>query len=201
MKVMPNPPNPQRRSETSRRATLDAALELCAEQGYAQVTVEGIAARAGVSKKTVYRWWPSKGAVVLEAVHDSALRPTIFPDTGDLTADLLTQLSGVIDALIAPRTRSAVIGVFTAALHDPDLGEQLHRQWVSPRIDQFRHRLRLAEEQGQLPPGTDPDVIMDLVYGPIFHRLMVHLPLPDVAYLRKLLDIVLPATDRPHAPV
>jgi AcrR family transcriptional regulator len=194
---MPNPPNPQRRSEKSRRATLDATLDLCAEQGYAQVTVEGIAARAGVSKKTVYRWWPSKGAVVLEAVHDAAVRPTVFPDTGDLAADLCTQLYGVIDVLSAPRTRSAFIGVLTEAQHDPGLAEQMHRQWIGPRIDQFKHRLRKAQEQGHLPLGADLDVIMDLVYGPIFHRLMVHLPLPDEAYLRKVVDSVLPAPDQP----
>ncbi|MBT2225612.1 TetR/AcrR family transcriptional regulator [Nonomuraea sp. NEAU-A123] len=194
---MPNPPNPQRRSEKSRRATLDATLDLCAEQGYAQVTVEGIAARAGVSKKTVYRWWPSKGAVVLEAVHDAAVRPTVFPDTGDLVADLCTQLSGVIDVLSAPRTRSAFIGVLTEAQHDPGLAEQMHRQWIGPRIDQFKHRLRKAQDQGHLPPGADLDVIMDVVYGPIFHRLMVHLPLPDEAYLRKVVDSVLPASDQP----
>ncbi|HUR05824.1 MAG TPA: TetR/AcrR family transcriptional regulator [Nonomuraea sp.] len=159
------------------------------------MTVEGIAARAGVSKKSVYRWWPSKGAVVLEAVHDAAVQPTVFPDTGDLAADLCTQLSGVIDVLSAPRTRSAFIGVLTEAQHDPGLAEQLHRQWIGPRIDQFKHRLRKAQEQGQLPPGSDLDVIMDLVYGPIFHRLMVHLPLPDEAYLRKVIHSVLPAPD------
>ncbi|MCA2222091.1 TetR/AcrR family transcriptional regulator [Nonomuraea aurantiaca] len=191
------PPNPQHRSEKSRRATLDAALDLCAEQGYAQVTVEGIAARAGVSKKTVYRWWPSKGAVVLEAVHGAAVQATVFPDTGDLAADLRTQLSGVIDVLSAPRTRSAFIGVLTEAQHDPDLAEQLHAQCIGPRVEQFDHRLRKAQEQGRLPADTDLDVIMDLLYGPIFHRLMVHLPLPDEAYLRRVLDTVLPALDRP----
>jgi AcrR family transcriptional regulator len=189
---MPNPPNPRRRSEKSRQATLDAALELCAEHGYAQVTVEAIAARAGVSKKTIYRWWPSKGAVVLEAVHGVALQPTVFPDTGDLAADLHTQLAGVVEVLSTPRTRSAFIGVLTEAQHDTGLAEQLHRQWISPRIQQFKDRLRKAQEHGHLPPNADPDVIMDLLYGVIFHRLMVHLPLPDEDYLRKVVGCALP---------
>jgi AcrR family transcriptional regulator len=190
---MQQAPNPQRRSAKSRQATLQAALELCAEHGYARVTVESIAARAGVSKKTVYRWWPSKAAVVLEAVDEAAVTSTGFPDTGDLAADLHAQLSGLIDVLTTSSTRSAFIGVLTEAQHDADLAGQLHRRWISPRIDQFHERLRKAVRQGDLPPGTDLDVLMDLVYGPIFHRLMVHLPLPDRAYLRKVLDTVLPA--------
>jgi len=92
----------------------------------------------------------------------------------------------------------AIVTVLTEAQHDPDLAEQLHHQWIGPRVDQLKHRLRKAQEQGRLPPGADLDVIMDLVYGPIFHRLMVHLPLPDETYLRKVLDSVLPAPDRPH---
>jgi AcrR family transcriptional regulator len=188
-----HPPNARRRSEASRRATLDAALELCAEHGYAQVTVEGIAARAGVSKKTVYRWWPSKAAVVLEAANEAAGRVTDFPDTGDLAADLHTQISGVIGLFSGRRTRSAFIGVLTDAQHDPDLADHMHQQWFLPRIVEFRRRVRAAQEQGELAPDADPDLIMDLVYGPILHRLMVHLPLPDDAYLRRVLDAALPS--------
>jgi AcrR family transcriptional regulator len=179
----PKPPNPQRRNERSRRATLDAALDLCEELGYAQVTVEGVAARAGVSKKTIYRWWPSKGAVVLEAVHEAVSATTGFKDTGDLAADLRSQLTGVLGALRAPRTRSAFIGVLTEAQHDAGLAERLHRQWISPRIEQFRRRLEAARERGHLPPDADADILLDLLYGPVYHRLMVHLPLPDEEYM------------------
>ncbi|WP_101789235.1 TetR/AcrR family transcriptional regulator [Nonomuraea indica] len=194
---MMKPPNPERRSEKSHRATLEAALDLCAEQGYAQATVEGIAARAGVSKKTIYRWWPSKGAVVLEAVHEASLLPTAFPDTGDLAADLHTQLMGVIDMLQAPRVRSAFIGVLTEAQHDPALAGRLHCQWLRPRIDEFQDRLRRAQELEQVPHDVDLDITMDLLYGPIFHRLMVHLPLPDAVHMRKVIVSALPSLGRP----
>ena len=91
-------PDSTRRSERSRRAIYDAALALVGEVGYAKATVEGIAARAGVGKQTIYRWWPSKGAVLLEAfldLSDQAARAADdgqgmheIPDTGDLEADL-----------------------------------------------------------------------------------------------------------------
>ncbi|MGC5410153.1 TetR/AcrR family transcriptional regulator, partial [Streptomyces sp. DT225] len=76
-------PSSLRRSESSRRATLQAALDLCTERGYGRVTVEAIAARAGVSKKTIYRWWPSKSAVLLEAFTEMLVSATPFVDTGD----------------------------------------------------------------------------------------------------------------------
>ncbi|MEW9549743.1 TetR/AcrR family transcriptional regulator [Nonomuraea sp. NPDC050783] len=194
---MTKPPNPQRRSEKSRRATLDAALELCVEQGYANVTIEGIAARAGVSKKTIYRWWPSKGAVILEAAQDASAGETAFPDTGDLAADLLSQLISILDQITAPRTRSIFVGVYTESLQDPALAEQMHQAWISPRIHQFKERLRKAVEQGQLSPDADPEVIMDQLYGVIFHRFVVHMPLPDEAYLRKMISISLSAARSP----
>lgn len=88
-------PSSLRRSESSRRATLDAALDLCTEKGYGRVTIEAIAARAGgVSKKTIYRWWPSKSAILLEAFTEMLVSATPFVDTGDIAKDLRTHLTG-----------------------------------------------------------------------------------------------------------
>lgn len=99
---MITPPSSLRRSERSRRATLQAALDLCTEKGYGRVTIEAIAARAGVSKKTIYRWWPSKGAVLLEAFTDALVDATPFVDTGDIGADLRTHVAGAVKLLTVP---------------------------------------------------------------------------------------------------
>ncbi|MGH8881569.1 MAG: TetR/AcrR family transcriptional regulator, partial [Stackebrandtia sp.] len=117
---MSKPPNSQRRSQRSRRATLDAALELSVEKGYGNVTMDAITTRAGVSKATVYRWWPSKGAVMLEAVNDAATVTMGFPDTGDITGDLRTQLAALVRLLTEAETGSALTGLLAEALHDPD---------------------------------------------------------------------------------
>ncbi|WP_198653602.1 TetR/AcrR family transcriptional regulator [Actinocorallia populi] len=192
---MQETPNPQRRSERSHRATLKAALDLCAELGYAQVTVEGIAARAGVSKKTIYRWWPSKGAVVLEAIDDAALQATDFPNTGDLAADLHRQLTGTLGLFTHDSTRSAIFGVFAEGLQDPGFGEQMHDTLFRPRIKAFEERLRKAQRQGELAAEADPALVMDLLYGPVFHRLVAHIPPPDETYLRKITDAALIAVN------
>ena len=100
-------PNASRRSERSRTAILTAALDLVEEAGYAKTSVEGIAARAGVGKQTIYRWWPSKGAVLLDALlalseGDEGVEP--LPDTGDLAADLKHVLRATVEELGNPAT-------------------------------------------------------------------------------------------------
>ena len=104
-------PDATRRSERSRRAIYDAALDLVAEVGYPRTTIEGIAARAGVGKQTIYRWWGSKADVLLEAFLDLSTQaareagqePYAIPDTGDLAADLKAVLRITVDQLKDPR--------------------------------------------------------------------------------------------------
>ena len=182
---MPAPPNPLRRSETSRQAILDAALQLCAELGYRRLTIEAIAARANVSKKTIYRWWPSKGAVMLEALDDAVTTVVDHPNTGDLAADLHSQLTAVIGVLTPTRT-SAAVGLIAEAFHDEDLAVDLRERLIRPRIDEFRKRLRQAQRDGQFPADADLDVALDLIYGPLYHRLVYHLGMPTADQLHAL---------------
>ncbi|QKG21936.1 TetR/AcrR family transcriptional regulator [Actinomadura verrucosospora] len=193
---MSKAPNPARRSESSRRAILAATGDLCSEAGYGRLTIEAIAARAGVSKKTIYRWWPSKGAVVLELLGETATIATAPPDTGDLAADLHTMLTEIVDMLTPPRN-SAGTGVISEALHDPDLARDLRERLIQPGIDAFKQRLRRAQETGRLHPDADLDVALDLLYGPIYHRMALHLGMPDPDYLRTLITHVLRALTPP----
>jgi AcrR family transcriptional regulator len=194
--AVPAPPNPVRRSEASRRSILDATLQLCAEIGYRRLTIEAIAARAGVSKKTIYRWWPSKGAVVLDAVDDAVTAAAEHPDTGDLAADLHTQLTAVIGLLTPPDT-SPAIGLIAEALHDNELAHDLRERLIRPRIDEFNARMRRAQADGQLAADADLDVALDLIYGPIYHRLVYHLGMPSSEQLHTLLAHALRAFGPP----
>ncbi|MFB4301000.1 TetR/AcrR family transcriptional regulator [Actinomadura sp. NTSP31] len=189
--------NAPRRNERSRVAVLTATRELCEENGYGRLTIEAIAARAKVSKMTIYRWWPSKGAIVLDLIDEAAAITADPPDTGDLAADLHTQLTEVI-TLLTPQPTSPVTGVITEAQYDPDLARDLRQRLIEPRITKFNNRLRQAQQQGQLPPDTDFDVALDLTFGPIYHRLALHLGMPDPHYLHKLIDHVLRALRPPE---
>ncbi|NUW44478.1 TetR/AcrR family transcriptional regulator [Nonomuraea rhodomycinica] len=195
---MPTSPNPLRRRETSRRAILDAALQLCAELGYGRLTIEAIAARAGVSKKTIYRWWPSKGAVVLDAVDDAASLVTDHIDTGHLAADLHAQLSAVI-TLLSPPNNSAITGLIAEALQDDELAHDLRERLIKPRIIAFKERMRKAQRDGQLAPDANLDAALDLFYGPIYHRLIFHLGMPDAEQLHMLVAHALRAFSPPDS--
>src|SRR5690349_2099823 len=103
-------PDASRRNRESRAAILDAARSLVLSVGYARLTIEGIAARAGVGKQTIYRWWPSKGAVVFAAflaLNANASGSTALPDTGNLERDLRSVLRATVDELLEPRFDAA----------------------------------------------------------------------------------------------
>lgn len=89
-------PSPVRRSARSHRAILDATFDLAVRNGYPKLTIEAIAAAAGVGKPTIYRWWPSKGALALESINERMGTATDFPDTGDIVADLASQIDNVV---------------------------------------------------------------------------------------------------------
>ena len=190
-------PDPTRRSEASRQAILVATRELCGEIGYGRLTIEGIAARAGVGKKTIYRWWPSKAAVVTEMIDDTATRTAQHQDTGDLVADMRTQLLAVID-LVNPSATSPVAGVIADGLLDPEFGQIMRARLIDPRIEDFKQRLRAAQDAGQLNPEADLDIALDLFYGTIYHRLVFHLGMPDAAYLDKIMGYIVAALE--HGP-
>ncbi|QDP97876.1 TetR/AcrR family transcriptional regulator [Microlunatus elymi] len=191
-------PNAARRSESSRKAILAATEELCRENGYRKLTIEAIAARAGVGKTTIYRWWPSRGAIVLELLDETATVGTAPPNTGDLAADLRALLQEVID-IIVPADTSPGVGLMAESLQDPELGRALRERLIEPRIETFKQRLRQAQDAGQLPADADLEVALDLLYGPIYHRLALHLGMPDSDHLDALIAHVLRALTAPKA--
>ncbi|UBU17671.1 TetR/AcrR family transcriptional regulator [Nonomuraea gerenzanensis] len=188
-------PNPQRRSEKSRSAIIEAALDLCGEHGYGHVTVEAIAARAKVSKKTIYRWWPSKGAVVLDALDETVNPAVTFPNTGDLRADLEAQMWGLLQGVMAePRTGRALTGLIADTQHDPDLARSLNDDLIGPRAQEARARLAKAKAAGQLSRDADLDLALELLYGPVYYRLLLHQgDLHTREELRKVIDHALRA--------
>ncbi len=119
-------PDASRRSETARRAILAAALDLVGEVGYAKLTIEGIAAAAGVGKQTIYRWWPSKGSLLFDAFLTLATdgqedQAAALPDTGDVMADLKMVLRATVAELNEPRYDQPMRALHTEIVHDPAL--------------------------------------------------------------------------------
>ncbi|MGN9783506.1 TetR/AcrR family transcriptional regulator [Nonomuraea sp. ZG12] len=175
MTTQPTPPStPPRRNEASRRAILTAAFALVQEVGYAKLSIEGIAARAGVGKQTIYRWWPSKGAVLFDAFLMLSEQPdggeSGLPDTGDLEADLKTVLRATVEELNDPRYDEPMRALNTEITHDPALAALYAERLDGPMRELKKQRLRSAQRAGQLTEDLDLDVAVDMLWGPLLNR-------------------------------
>jgi AcrR family transcriptional regulator len=184
------------RSEKRRQAILDAAIELLLAQGLQAVSMDEVADHAGVSKATIYRWWPSKETLALDALYHEwdTFRPSL-PDTGSLRGDLL--------ALVRPWVRQArkrpyarVVAALVEETHnDPEFAKLYHERFVNPRRDPARAILKRAIERNEIPGGTNVELALDLLYGPLFHRLLhAHAPLSD-RFVEDVVDATLAAID------
>ncbi|MEU6704836.1 TetR/AcrR family transcriptional regulator [Streptomyces wuyuanensis] len=188
-------PDSSRRSERSRRAIYDAALALVGEVGYTRTTIEGIAARAGVGKQTIYRWWPSKAAVLLEAFLDVAEQAAQgeyeLPDTGDLEKDLKLVLRATVDELNSPVYDAPARALAAESVVDPALAAQFVEKLLEPQLGLYVHRLRAAQDAGQASPGIDPRIALELLVGPLAHRWLLRtLPLTH-EYADKVVEYAL----------
>ncbi|WP_033256520.1 TetR/AcrR family transcriptional regulator [Kitasatospora phosalacinea] len=161
----------RRRSEESRRAILAAAYELLGEAGYARLTVEGIAARASTGKQTVYRWWPGKADVLLEALTAHARRRIPLPDTGDHAADLHAFLAATF-AAATPPTGDALRALMAEAQIDPAFGERFRDTLLNPRREALGTLLARAHAADALAPQLTPATAVDLAFGLLWYRLL-----------------------------
>jgi AcrR family transcriptional regulator len=191
---------PQRgrpRSERARKAILDAASELLLARGLSAVSMDAVAERAGVSKATIYRWWPTKETLALDALYTewAAARP--HPrDTGSLRGDLLSLLRPWARLAGSRPYGRVVAALLTEAQTDPVFAAEYRERFVEPRRQQAREIFRRAIERGEIPPDTKVEVALDLLYGPLYHRLLHgHAPLND-RFVREVIDMVLDGVRR-----
>ena len=178
-----------RRTRTQ-RAIISATLELLGSVRYANLTIEAIAAKAGVGKATVYRRWPSKGAVVTEAI-TSTLRAEDPPATDAFPADLIAALETSIANYAGPRGRVLVAALAADLVDDPAVLSSFVEDFVQPRRRVVRSLIKRGICKGHIAPDRDPDLLMDMWAGAVIYReLMNHQPVPDDLATR-MVDTVL----------
>lgn len=165
----------RRPTEQVRREVLDAAGELLLTEGMAGFTIDKVAARSGASKMTIYKWWTSKGALALEGYFDAVESPLTFPDTGDIRADLRSQLCAFVDILTQTQAGRALGELVGQAQTDPDLMAAYRATYSAPRRALAVQRLEAARAAGQLREDLDPESVVDQLWGACYHRLL----LPD----------------------
>jgi AcrR family transcriptional regulator len=188
------------RSEKARLAILEAAAELLLERGLPAVSMDAVAERAGVSKATIYRWWRTKETLALDALYNEWA--TVQPparSTGSLRGDLLALLRPWV-RLASSRPYGRVISaLITEAQMDPEFAVVYQSRFIEPRREQGRAVFRRAIERGEIPETTKIEVGLDLLYGPLYHRLLHrHAPLND-RFVRDVVDTALDGIMRSSA--
>ncbi|RZQ59398.1 TetR/AcrR family transcriptional regulator [Amycolatopsis suaedae] len=167
-----------------------ATLELLTEVGYDGLTIEGVAARSGVNKTTIYRWWPSKDALLGSAMVEADVLAIRLPDTGSLRGDLESLLRQIAALLTGPDTSPVVTALLGAATHRPELGEVV-RRFFADRLGRELPMFERAVRRGELRDGVDPATVMDLLAGAVWVRALLRGQPPRPAYVRETVDLVL----------
>src|ERR687891_1743364 len=163
----------RRRSERSHESIIAATQQLLVERSYPEVTIEGIAARAGVGKQTIYRWWPSKAALVLEAylAGQDAVPPPA--EQANVREDVRALLGWLIAVLAEPTGGRVVAGLVGDLQHDADLADGFHRDVVPARREAMLAALERGRERGEIRADADLELAVDALHGAVFYRLLL----------------------------
>jgi AcrR family transcriptional regulator len=161
------------RSEESRQSILRSTLKLLKRDGgFPELSIEAIAADASVGKTTVYRWWPTKAALVADAFFASAEEELQFPNTGSVQRDMSLQMRRVIRIFRSERGK-VVAALLAGGQSDPELLEAFRERFLWPKRRQAYQTLQRGIDRGELPADSDLDLILDSLYGPIYMRFLI----------------------------
>jgi AcrR family transcriptional regulator len=185
-------PRGRPRSAKAHAAILKAAAWLLLEHGLDAVSMDAVAARAGVSKATIYRWWPTKETLALDALYTewSAAAP-VPRDTNSLRGDLVELMAPWARLVTAQRYARVIAALLAKTRADPAFAAEYRQRVIEPRRDQAREIFHRAIERGEIQAGVDLEVALDLIYGPLYLRLLQgHAPLDD-AFVQAAIDLAL----------
>ena len=193
----------RRRSETARKAILRAAYDLLASDGYRALTFEAVAARAGVGRPTIYRWWPGKAALAVDALlSETPWNITTIAVTASAAADMRSALHRIVKGMSGTYGK-VLAAVLSGARDEPDVLEMYKEKISGPRRKMGLDCLRRGIETGEFRPDVDLDAALDAMILPIFFKLLIGAGSLNAAWIDRLTDFVLdaieaaPVKDRP----
>jgi AcrR family transcriptional regulator len=184
------------RSEESRQSILRSTLKLLKRDGgFPELSIEAIAADANVGKTTVYRWWPTKAALVADAFFASAEEELQFPNTGSVQKDMSLQMRRLIRILRSQRGK-IVAALIAGGQSDPELIEAFRERFLWPRRRQAYQTLQRGIDRGELPADSDLDLILDALYGPIYMRFLIRHDKLEETFADEICGLVLQGLKR-----
>lgn len=178
------------RSEETKKAILTASYELLLENGFNNVTVEGIAERAGVSKATIYKWWPSKAAVVLDGFFAASELILQIPDTGSAEEDLFIQVNSLVAFLTSPKGK-VITELIAEGQFDINVAEEYDVRYFNPRRLISKQIFERGIMRGELRKDLDIELSIDLIFAPVFYRLLITRAPIDSAFVKNLISYAL----------
>jgi AcrR family transcriptional regulator len=167
-----------------RAQILEAAGALLFEEGMAGLTIERVAKLSGASKMTIYKWWPSKGALALDGYFHRVEPQLDFPDTGDVEADLRAQLHAFLRVIRDSPAGPVIAELIGQAQSDPELKAAYLQRYSGPRREKAVAVMETAKSRGQLRATLDPETVVDQLWGACYHRLL----LPDQPLTDEFVD-------------
>lgn len=180
------------RSERSKAAILAAVRKLLLKNGYSKLTIEAVAQRAGVSKATIYRWWRTKGELVLEAAEQEIAIGTV-PDTGNSYADMDAAIGQLIDTFRRPLAAIVIFAAITTGSSDPKMARIFRDRFVYPWRVSALEALERARARGDIF-AEDLHFLLDVIVGTVFQRTLVMKESMIDEQKEKLLDVILDRT-------
>jgi AcrR family transcriptional regulator len=180
---------PSDSDEDAKQRILDATFELIGTQGQGKVRIDDIAELAAVGKQTIYRWWPTRNALVLDALVDRTLKDTPFRNTGNARKDFRDHLRGVAKLFASPTGR-LICDMLADAQTSPEVAEEFRNRFWQPRRDLSIDRLQQAIRDGEVRPDVPLETALDALYSPLWIRLVIgHQPLTP-KFVDEILDCV-----------
>jgi AcrR family transcriptional regulator len=176
-----------------REAILDATRELLALGGVHGLTVEGVAARAGVAKTTIYRRWRSKDELALAVLIDMVEQFVAVPDLDDTRDELVAFVGGAVRILGSTLMGRVMQGLVSDLAADPALARAFRERVVATRVAEVHRLVERGIERGDLRPDTDRELMHELLFGPVYYRLMLSGAPLDDGLAERVVDAVLPA--------
>ncbi|AFY94887.1 TetR/AcrR family transcriptional regulator [Chamaesiphon minutus] len=183
-------PRGRPRSDRSHQAILQATLELLAEVGFDAMSIEAIAARAGVGKTTIYRRYPSKEELIADAI-ESIRQEIVLPDTGNLDTDIDALIQNAAQIVLTPLGRQTVATIVSSAAHNPQFARIYWTKYLQPRRRDFAIVIERAKARNEILPDVDSDLIFDLMSGIMLYALIFQPTADWISYTRRALDLAL----------
>ena len=182
------------RSEQAHSAILRSTLKLLGQNGFSELTIESVAAHAGVGKATVYRWWPNKAALIADAFASSTTRKLHFPDTGSVRTDMSQQMRQLIK-IFSSRRGKIVSAILSGGQSDRDLIAAFRERFLWPRRREAYATLQRGILRGELRKDVDMDLLLDSLYGPIYMRFLIRHDKLTPDFVDSLCELVLAGAD------